>query len=191
VNDSSLVLGFTIANNSAFFPINDVSMTCGVDIAMFSDSAGQVIVVADAAFYTGKISIMSESVYNYPCDASGLVQVRQDGSITLRDTLSTKPTIIRPPIRILKMCIWIGMDYRIGISSWSYTSHIFKWPALQTIHQWIEGPTAIDQDRPKKMPSNEPDDVQCSDTQSQRGPYIYIKGLLPSLLLNPLKRSEF
>jgi hypothetical protein len=189
VNESSLVLGFTIVNRSEFFPMNNVSMTCGIDMVFFSDINGKNFGADSAAFYTGAISIPANSPYNYPCDASGLMQVRPDGSLTFRDTLSTAPTPIRGPIRILKMCVWVGMDYRIGITRWSFTSHIFKWPALQGVHQWVEGPTAVDQDRPKKMPTNDPDDLQCRD--SVEGPYIYIKGFgAPLLLLDISKRTN-
>lgn len=186
VVDSSLVLPFTIRNRS-LFPMNNVAITCGVDLVAFGDADGHWGGAAGIAFYTGTISIPGNSLINYPCDASSLVQVRPDGTFGLRDTLSSKGTPFQSPLKILKMCIWIGGDYRIGPKSESFTSIIFKWPATQTNRQWIEGPTAVDQDRPKRMPSNNFDDLECS--AAVLGPYGYIKGYgLPLFVPDILKR---
>jgi len=190
VGGSSLVLPFTIRNKS-LWPMNNVAMTCGVDLVAFAGSNGQWGGADSIAFYTGTVSIPANSMINYPCDASSLVQLRQDGTFSLRDTLSTrgKNTPFQSPLKILKMCIWIGGDYKIGPKSDSFTSILFKWPASQTDKQWIEGPTAVDQDRPKHMPTNNFDDLECRDAVS--GPYVYIKGfgqplLLPDVLKRPL-----
>jgi hypothetical protein len=87
------------------------------------------------------------------------------------------------------MCIWVGGDYKIGPKSESFTSIMFKWPASQASKQWIEGPTAVDQDRPKRQPSNDPDDLECRERAA--GPYTYIKGYgLPLLMLDILDRSR-
>jgi hypothetical protein len=185
----SFVLPFTIRNKS-LFAMKDVAMTCGVDLVAFGDSKGQWGGADSIAFYTGIVSIPGNSMINYPCDASGLIQVRPDGTFALRDTLSTgKNTSFQPPLKILKMCIWIGGDYKFCPKSESFTSILFKWPASQNNKQWIEGPTAVDQDRPKHMPTNNFDNLECRDAVS--GPYVYIKGFgQPRLLLDVLKRPQ-
>ena len=144
VVNSSLVLPFTIRNRS-LFPMNNVAITCGVDLVAFGDADGHWGGAAGIAFYTGTISIPGNSLINYPCDASSLVQVRPDGTFGLRDTLSSKGTPFQSPLKILKMCIWIlaGVP-KVGPESQSFTSIIFKWPATQTNRQWIEGPTAVE-----------------------------------------------
>ncbi len=188
VGDSSLVLPFTIRNKS-LFPMNNVAMTCGVDLVAFEDARGKRGGVEAVAFYTGVISIGGNSTINYPCDASSLVQVKPDGTFNLRDTLSSNNAPFQPPLKIVKMCIWVGGDYTIGPKLESFTSILFKWPASQTNKQWVEGPTAIDQDRPKRMPSNNFDDLECRDSVS--GPYVYIKGFgQPLLLLDVSKRPR-
>jgi hypothetical protein len=187
---SSLILPFSVRNRSTLFDTNDVSMTCGIDLVAFSDANGHWAGADSAAFFTGVISIpANSSPVNYPCDASSLVQVHPDGSLAFRDTLSTGPSVLQAPIKILKMCVWVGGDYKIGPKTWSFTSNIFKWPASQTSHQWIEGPTATNQDRPKALPTNNFDDLECRPIVT--GPYIYIKGFgPPQLLLDVRKRPR-
>ena len=70
--------------------MNNVAITCGVDLVAFGDADGHWGGAAGIAFYTGTISIPGNSLINYPCDASSLVQVRPDGTFGLRDTLSSK-----------------------------------------------------------------------------------------------------
>lgn len=170
---STLVLPFTIRNRSTLFDMNNVNMTCGVDLVMFSDASGATAAVENAAFSTGNLSIPANSTANYPCDASGLVQVRPDGSFILRDNLSTKGAVFKGPLTIRKMCMWIGGDYKIGPMNESFTSTIFKWPASQTSRQWIEGPTATNQDRPTTSAANDFDKIEC---RFVKGPIIYFKG---------------
>jgi len=180
-DNSSFVLPFTIRNRSTLFDMNHVAMTCGIDMVAISDSQNKLAGAAGVAFFTGYLSFPAGSSVpvNYRCDASDLFQVKADGSISIRDTLSSRPAALVPPVKIVKMCVWIGGDYRIGTVRRSFTSAIFKWPASQTARQWIEGPMGVDEDRPKKLPTNNPDDLECSP--SVKGPYAYVKGFGPPM----------
>ena|SRR5271156_1755237 len=186
---SSLILPFILRNRSTLFDMKNVSMTCGIDLVAFSDANGHWGGIDSAAFFTGVISIPANSrPVNFPCDASSLLQVRPDGSLTIRDALSTRPSVFQAPIKIVKMCVWIGGDYKIGPMNWSFTSNVFKWPASQTNHQWIAGPTATDQDRPKTLPTNNFDDLECRP--SVTGPYLYIKGFGPPQFLTDIRNRR-
>jgi hypothetical protein len=191
VAGSSLRLPFTIRNKS-LWPMNNVAMTCGIDVVLWEDAAGRRGGAAGIAFYTGIVSIPGNSTINYPCDATSLIQVKADGTFSLRDALATKAVIFTPPMNVLKMCIWVGGDYKVGPKSESFTSILFKWPASQANKQWIEGPIAADQDRPNPKPNpldNNPDDLECANAVS--GPYAYIKGYgLPLLMFDVLDRSR-
>jgi hypothetical protein len=187
MGESSLILPFTVHNKS-IWPMNNVAMTCDVDFVAWQDAAERWGGADSIAFYTGIVSIPGRGTINYPCDASSLIQIK-DGTFSLRDTLSTKNMLIQPPTKVVKMCIWVGGDYRIGPKAISFTSILFKWPASQADKQWIEGPTMTDQDRPKPRPSNNFDDLECRGAVT--GPYMYIKGYgNPVLLLNVLDRSK-
>jgi hypothetical protein len=158
--------------------------------ALFADIQGHWAGLDGVAFYTGTVSVPGNATINYPCDASSLLQVRSDGTFSLRDTLSTKvPTPLTPPVKIMKMCIWIGGDYKFGPLPEAFTSKLFKWPATHTSRQWIEGPTVRDQDRPTRMLSNNFDDLECRNAVD--GPYVYIKGIgQPRFLPNILDRRS-
>lgn len=189
VDDSSFRLGFVIKNSSYFFPIK-AKMTCGIDIVALMDANGSWGGAGGIAFYTGIIDIPKNDIYHYPCDATALLIVRPDGSLTLRGTLNLPSRgPMRPPIKILKVCAWIGMDYWIGFSRWSYRSKLFKWPESQTVHKWVEGQTATDQDLPKQMPSNDPDDIQCRKEITPTY-YFYVKGSNVFFLRDIDKRGQ-
>jgi hypothetical protein len=189
VTGASLTLPFTIKNRSAFFDMNDVALTCGIDLVALEDADGHKLGADSIAFFTGLFSIPANAApINYPCDASGLVQVTPNGGITFRGALSSPAGPFRAPLKILKMCIWIGGDYKIGPTNWSFTTNIFKWPAAQGVTQWIEGPTAVDQTGRQPIPNSDIDKLECRPSVS--GPYVYIKGpgrplFLPDALRRP------
>jgi hypothetical protein len=172
IRESSSILPFTVRNRS-FFPMKNVSFVCGVDFLLFEDADGKRGGMDSTAFFTGVFSVPRDPPLNYPCSALGAVQIRADGSLSVRDTLATPPGF-RAPLKILKMCVWIGGDYRMMLKVWSFTSNIFTWPASQTNLQFLEGPEAVDQDRPKRLPTNDPDDLHCRP--NVEGPYAFIKG---------------
>jgi hypothetical protein len=186
---TALVLPFKITNRSEYFDINDVAMSCGVDLMLFEDADGKRGGGDSMAFMTGVFSIPAGATLNYPCDASGLVSVLSDGNLTLRGELTTKGGSFRAPLKILKMCIWVGGDYQTGPFPRSFTSNIFKWPAAQTAPQWVEGPTAWDQTKPEKLPTSDPDRLDCRTSPS--GPYVYFRGAgAPYLVFDITRRPK-
>jgi hypothetical protein len=83
------------------------------------------------------------------CDASDLLEPRADGTLSLFGSSSRlgvygsdQLILWKPPFHILKMCVWIGGEYRWASRKWSFTSQIFQWPASLSSLQWIEGPVA-------------------------------------------------
>ena len=87
---SSFVLPFALRNRSTLFDMKNVSMTCGIDLVAFVDANRELgWRRCRCLFYRGYFDAGELAQYNYPCDASALVQVRPDGSLTFRDTMST------------------------------------------------------------------------------------------------------
>jgi hypothetical protein len=147
IDGSSLILPFTVRNRSGVFSIKDTTFTCGVDLVYAEDSNGQVILMKDVAFDTGVYSIAPTKSIPYPCNASALLEVRPDGTLSVYGSSTkfvgqdSRPITWHPPFRILKMCIWVSGTCRIvGVIPWPFTSEIDQWPAAPTLHQWIEGP---------------------------------------------------
>jgi hypothetical protein len=130
--------------------MNEPVFRCGVDFVYAEDAAGQTVVITGAAFVTGVApSISPNETVNYTCDASDLLEPRADGTLSLFGSSSRlsvdgsdQPILWKPPFRILKMCVWIGGEYRWASRKWSFTSQIFQWPASLSSLQWIEGPVA-------------------------------------------------
>jgi hypothetical protein len=166
---SSLVLPFIVKNRSAFFDMLNVKFRCGIDLVYAEDSHGQRVGVRDTAFMSGVYSVpWGGSPINYPCDASDLLQVKEDGALTLRGSStvmqSNKPQHYYPPWKILKMCVWVGGEYKVmGRIPWSFTSMIFQWPATPKLHQWIEGPIAREPPKEEQLPGFFPNALPCSE----------------------------
>lgn len=142
--NSSLDLRFHITS-SGLLPIHNAQMTCGIDLVWFEDALGQSAQIRDVAFVTGTYSIP----VSYPCNASALLQVRPDRTLTLggSDTVFAyqdgTPIKWYPPFKIIKACVWVGGVYWIGgLIPWSFYSEIDQWPRSPTNHSWIEGPVA-------------------------------------------------
>jgi hypothetical protein len=171
IDGSSFVLPFTVRNPSAVFDMDNVEFTCGVDLVHFEDAEGKTGGLSDVAFVTGHYSISANSSINYPCDASGIVQILTDGSLTLRNSLSTKPGVFRPPLKVLTMCLWIGGDYKLMGLTRRFTSTIFDWIATPAGHQWLEGPVAHEMS------------AQYMCSPAVRTPYMLIKGSAPPVLV--------
>jgi hypothetical protein len=125
VSGTPLTHLFKVQNRMAF-NIKDAEFTCGVDLVYFKDAVANTGGVNDVAFVTGKFSIQRGEWINYSCDASQLVEASADGSLNLRRELSTKPTVWKPPLTILKMCLWIGGKYRLFGIDWRFRSIIFN-----------------------------------------------------------------
>jgi hypothetical protein len=209
-DSSSLVLPFTIRNVTGFVHINEPHLRCGVDFVYAEDSAGQTVVITDAAFVSGfGPSISPGDSIVYTCNASDLLQPRANGTLSLFGSStklavygSDQPIIWHPPFRILKMCVWIGGEYRWAGRNWQFTSKIFQWPASPNSLQWIEGPIAYagrdaDPFSGLKKPTRafgsrkitddqgnlRPDAFQCSP--AVRFPYALVTGPGSAMLVMP------
>ena len=177
ISDLSLVLPFKVRNKSAF-DMTNVEFRCGIDLVWAADAQGQQVVIRDVAFKEGVYSVPARSdPINYPCDASDLLKVRADGTMSLHGSSTTlqtaRPTVFVPPWRILKMCIWIGGEYKFW---WyiplSFTTMIYQWPAAPNVHQWIEGPIVREPPKEEQLPGFYRDALQCS--ASVRFPYALV-----------------
>jgi hypothetical protein len=140
--ESSLILPFTIKNNSALFDIVDAEMSCGVDLLIMEDASHNRLLARDMAFVTGNLSIAAGGKpVGYFCDASKLIEIKLDGTISLRESLSSSPSKFRAPLQVVKTCVWIRGTYKIfGVLPWSFVSIIFQWPTVPGSNQWNEGP---------------------------------------------------
>jgi hypothetical protein len=171
---------FDVKNRSAF-DMKNVEFTCGIDLVFFKDAEGQGAVISDMAFVNGNFSLPSGKSINYACDASNLVKVTPNGSLMMRHSMNTKPGVFRPPLSILKMCLWVRGKYEFLWKTWTFQSVIFKWPASQDDTQhWVEGPIAQEPPDPG-APNNTPDALECSP--SVTFPYALFNGDGPPLLV--------
>ena len=176
VSTSSLILPFTVKNKS-YFDMTDVELLCGVDLVLFEDAHKHVGAIENGVFSSGLFSIASGKPINYPCDASNLFEI-QNGALVLRRSippLRTKPGLFEPPITILKMCIWVGTNWRFAGMNWTFNSNIFKWPASKELPQWVEGPIArqVPYKNRVKDAWSTPDEIECSSTVG--GTYMLFK----------------
>ena len=165
LNGSSLILPFKIQNKSIFFPITDAEMTCGVDWLFVKDANRHTFTSIHTAFSNGTYSFPAGGQpATFRCDASELIKIEPNGSVSFRGMSLELPIPLSPPWQIEKMCVWIGGDYKIaGRIPWQFTSIIFQWPASPGAPQWIEGPTL-----PKGAPTEfeqiggRPEAMNCS-----------------------------
>ena len=175
VDGSSLVLPFIVKDRSALFDMPNVTFRCGIDLVYAEDSIGQKVIFRDEAFISGIYSVTAGGPpLNYPCNAEDLLQVRADGTLSMygSSTIDQSKLRFHPPWHVLKMCVWIGGEYKImGRFPWRFTSILFQWPAAPNLPQWIEGPIAHE---PERIPGLVPDALQCSETV--RYPYTLTTG---------------
>jgi hypothetical protein len=145
--DSSLILPFSVTNKSGLVWMNDVQMTCGVDLVYGMEADGEIFIIRDNAFITGRYSIKPMGSIPYRCNASALLQMRENGTLSLYGSSSElmtqggEPIIWHSPFNIIKTRIWVGGVYKVfGLIPWSFKSEIDQWPASPVVRQWIEGP---------------------------------------------------
>jgi hypothetical protein len=170
----------------------DVSFRCGVDFVRAVDSAGNQAFIKDVAFLNGRKTVVSGATYD--CNAENLLKVSPDGSLSLRGSAtklqSNRRVIYRPPWRVIKMCVWVGGNYRfMGIFPTEFTSRVFQWPAKPDSHQWRAGPFIGD--RPQEEIDEEikgdliPGTLACSDEVVT--PYVLVvDGGMAILVMPPL-----
>jgi hypothetical protein len=177
LDSSSLILPFLVTNPSILFGM-DVSFTCGIDVVYAKDTTGADLLVTDAAFANGAYSLGPRETVNFPCDASRLLQVKNDGSLSLFGSSTVLQNnsghLWETPFQILKMCVWVGAVYKIAGVARNFRSKIFMWPAAQGHPQWIEGglvPAPPTVDGPPNRGANA---LRCSS--AVRVPYIFVSG---------------
>lgn len=144
-NGSLFVLPFAIRNPAAF-GLNPVTLRCGIDFAYAVDAKGQTVVLGDMAFETGSYDIAHGQSASFKCDASDILQTNPDGTLSpygsatqLSNQDGTKPRYF-PPLKVLKMCVWVGGEYQYLWWKHHFESPIDQWPAAPNSPQWIEGP---------------------------------------------------
>jgi hypothetical protein len=173
VSGTPLTHLFKVQNRS-LFDMDDIEFTCGVDLMALKDADGHMIGGSDMAFVNATYSIPRGQSINYSCDASRLVEAKADGSLSYRQSMVTKPGIIRPPLSISKMCLWVGGKYHLFGRNWTFRSIIFKWPSSQSDPHWVEGPIAQEVPRERGPPGDNVDALECSP--SIRSPLMLFKG---------------
>lgn len=164
--DSSLVLPFTVKDTSAF-EMKSVEFRCGIDLIWAEDAKNQQVVIRDVAFKEGVYAIPARSPpINYPCNATELLKIRPDGTLSLygsSTTLESKtPRIYTAPWHVRKMCVWVGGEYKFSGLHQTFTSAIFQWPATPGLHQWIEGPIVREPPKEEQISGWYKDALQCS-----------------------------
>ena len=163
-------IAFDAINASALFDIESAELVCGVDQAIFADASGRLIGSAGFAFVAGKTSIPARGKVTQQCDVFGSMHIGPGGSVTMRSILSTAPTGFTGPLQVRKICLWIGVNYKIFGTEKHFRSKIFQWPASQDDHSWIEARNVSEQTR-KSMKIG---DIACGD--AVRLPYNLFNG---------------
>jgi len=141
---SSFVLPFKVANKSLIFDMNSVTLTCGIELAVFENEAKQKYGVGDVILDADKKieKIGRNSSANYNCDASGVLRAQTDGALVLGG-LKTPPGATNSKLTLVAMCIWIGAKYKTAGFQRAFQSDIWGWYVTPDgHHQWIEGPLA-------------------------------------------------
>jgi hypothetical protein len=175
--------------NTSRFPIEDAVLTCGIELALFEDAKGKRFGVSEMAFTNARQTIPPGVTMDYQCDASYLARIDAGGRLSLRDELATQTGGFTNPVKILKMCVWVGGDYYTGPIPRSFTSQTYKWPATQNALQWAVGGLIRDPFAQQNPSKDDPDKLDCS--VSPKGPYILFTGRgRPLLVLDILKRPR-
>ena len=152
-------IAFDAINASALFAIENAELICGVDQAIFEDGSGLVIGSAGFAFVTGKTSIPARSKISHQCDVFGSMQIGPGGSVTMRSILATAPTGFSGPLKVKKICLWIGTNYKVFGVEKHFRSKIFQWPASQDDPSWVEAPIVGEPTRKSKKIA----DIECGN----------------------------
>jgi len=147
IDGASLVLPFTVRNNSALTAIRKGRFVCGIAGVYARDAAGKTILVRDMAFVMGVASLAPGEQKTFTCDLSPLLQLRDD------HTLSPPPPLVapvdlpihwRPPFEIVKICVWVRGEYKaFGLLPWRSTTPTFQWPMRPDLHRWVEDPASL------------------------------------------------
>jgi hypothetical protein len=170
VDASTFILPFVVRNKS-MFSMPDVEFRCGVQLLYFSDADGKTGIISGAAIASDPYTVPTSPPINYRCNASDLIDIKPDGSVTMRDSLGTMRGVMRAPLKILKMCVWVGGRYKFMGLRWTFRSQTFQWPAAPGKYQWIEGPMLIDPSAPQSSDAWDPA-LDCSNPSLN--PEVYI-----------------
>jgi len=170
-------IAFDAINASALFDIKNAELICGVDQAIFEDAIGRLIGSAGFAFLSGKTSVPARGRISQQCDVFGSMQIGPGGAVSMRSSLSTAPTGFSGPLKVRKICLWIGVNYTVFGVERRFRSKMFQWPASQDDHSWVEAPIVSEQTR-KSMKIG---DIACGD--AVRLPYNLFSGPVAPILV--------
>lgn len=141
---------FALKNPSSLFAIKDADLVCGVDLIYFEDANHNTALLRDVGFVVKHQSIAARGgQLQFECDASKVVEIYPDGTISFRKAMNSTKSSFRPPIKILKACLWIGTSYPLFGMSMTFKSHVFQWPKAPGLPEWSEGKVVYDRQKPE------------------------------------------
>jgi hypothetical protein len=149
-------LPFKISRKSLAFPIQNVSLSCYVNLLFVIDADRKLILLRDAEMYGGSIVFKREA--NYYCD-SEILRVRSNGSLVIGfprgKHLDGNPGAFRGPLTVIKLCVVPTGSYttRFGFGG-PLPQTMFQWPGAPGDRHWIRGPVVFDTDEVKWIPQN-------------------------------------
>jgi len=143
--ETSLNPFFTIKNGSSLFDISNAEFICGIDLLYLEDATYRTLVLRDVAFFTGRRTVLAGNQVDFECDARAALNIQGDGTMILRGAMRTPASDFRPPLKILKLCQWVGINYSIlGVFKRRFKTAAFQWPTSTKLHQWTEGAVVRD-----------------------------------------------
>jgi hypothetical protein len=119
-DESSLSSPFTIKNPGMLFAISKARLTCGIQEVIATTGSGWFGFV-DIAYKFGNTDVPNNPPLPYGCDPLRLIRINPDGSLGMRQQLATGPSDLHGPIKIQKVCIWIGVDWKIEVAPGNWT----------------------------------------------------------------------
>ena len=144
-NGMSQLPPFSITVASVLFPIKNANITCGLSVAVFEPPNANFppLIIQDLAFEAYNVTIPTGNIATpLGCDPRHLINLDQNGQIRLKDTLKTlRPTPLVDGARLVKACIWVGVDYKNPITGYhSFNSNVFQWPSSVGGSDWLDNP---------------------------------------------------
>jgi len=114
--------------------MKDTELVCGVDLLYMEDADRKKILFRDFAFTSDERYLIEarKSPLPFSCDTSRLVTYDKEmGTIRFEMfVMAPPPTPFRPPLTVLKICVWVGgRTNTFGL----------RWPFASTVAQWDRG----------------------------------------------------
>ncbi len=143
IDPHSFRIPLTVKNASIVFGINDAEFRCGIDLIYFRDADNKTVLATDLAAVTGTFTVLQNSTIKYDCNGSQIISVAPNGALVFSfggNSMHTPDGFLKPPLTILKMCIWVSVDHAIYGINQPFKSKMFQWPLASDIPQWVEDP---------------------------------------------------